>query len=44
MVKTAVNLLGFPVGKCRAPFNHLCDEGIEALKVALAEDKAKGIC
>lgn len=44
VVKTAVNLLGSPVGKCRAPFNYLCDEGIEALKVALAEDKAKGIC
>ena len=44
VVKTAVNLLGYPVGKCRAPFNYLCDEGVEALKAALEADKAKGIC
>lgn len=44
VVKTAVNLLGYHVGKCRAPFNYLCDEGVEALKTALAEDKEKGMC
>ena len=44
VVKTAVNLLGYPVGKCRAPFNYLCPEGVEALKAALASDKEKGIC
>lgn len=44
VVKTAVNLLGYPVGKCRAPFNYLCPEGVEALKAALASDKDKGIC
>ena len=44
VVKTAVNLLGYPVGKCRAPFNYLPEEGIEALKQTLAEDKAKGMC
>lgn len=44
VVKTAVNLLGYPVGKCRAPFNYLCDEGVEALKAALEADRAKGIC
>ncbi len=44
VVKTAVNLLGYPVGKCRAPFNYLPEEGIEALKRTLADDKAKGMC
>lgn len=44
VVKTAVNLLGQPVGKCRAPFNYLCDEGVEALKAALAFDAEKGMC
>ena len=44
VVKTAVNLLGFPVGKCRAPFNYLCDEGVAELKAALEADAAKGIC
>ncbi|MGN0084685.1 MAG: 4-hydroxy-tetrahydrodipicolinate synthase [Atopobiaceae bacterium] len=44
VVKTAVNLLGYPVGKCRAPFNYLPEEGIEELKKTLAEDKTKGMC
>lgn len=44
VVKTAVNLLGYPVGKCRAPFSYLPEEGIEALKQTLADDKAKGMC
>ena len=44
VVKTAVNLLGYPVGKCRAPFNYLPEEGIEALKKTLTDDKAKGMC
>ena len=44
VTKTAVNLLGYPVGKCRAPFNYLPEEGIEALKAALEADTAKGIC
>lgn len=44
VVKTAVSLLGYPVGKCRAPFNYLPDEGIEALQAALAADAAKGVC
>ncbi len=44
VVKTAVNLLGYPVGKCRAPFNYLPEEGIVALKQTLADDKAKGMC
>lgn len=44
VVKSAVNLLGYPVGKCRAPFNYLPAEGIEALKAALADDAERGVC
>ena len=44
VVKFAVNLLGYPVGKCRAPFNQLSDEGMGALRKALEEDRAKGVC
>ncbi|QWT17476.1 4-hydroxy-tetrahydrodipicolinate synthase [Collinsella sp. zg1085] len=43
VVKTAVKLLGHPVGACRAPFNYLCDEGVEELKRVLAADTAKGM-
>ena len=43
IVKTAVNLLGYPVGKCRAPFNQVPEEGIEALKKVLAEKHEKGM-
>lgn len=44
IVKTAVGLLGYPVGKCRAPFNQVPEEGIEALKKVLAENHEKGMC
>ena len=44
IVKTAVNLLGYPVGKCRAPFNQVPEEGIEALKKVLAGNHEKGMC
>lgn len=44
VVKTAVNLLGYSVGRCRAPFNYLPDEGIEALKAAFADDAERGVC
>ena len=44
VIKLAVELLGYPVGKCRAPFNYLCDEGMEALKATLDADRAKGMC
>ena len=44
IVKTAVNLLGYPVGKCRAPFNQVPEEGIEALKQVLAADAERGVC
>lgn len=43
IVKTAVALLGYDVGKCRAPFNQVPEEGIEALKKVLAENAAKGM-
>lgn len=44
IVKTAVALLGYNVGKCRAPFNQVPDEGIEALKKVLKENAEKGMC
>ena len=44
IVKTAVALLGYPVGKCRASFNQVPEEGIEALKKVLAENHEKGMC
>lgn len=44
IVKTAVALLGYNVGKCRAPFNQLPEEGIEELKKVLDENSAKGMC
>jgi len=43
IVKTAVNLLGYPVGKCRAPFNQVPTEGVDALKTVLAENQALGM-
>ena len=43
VVKTAVKLLGYPVGDCRAPFNGLSQEGVSALKSTLAELTAKGM-
>lgn len=43
IVKTAVSLLGHHVGKCRAPFNYVPEEGIEALKKVLAENAEKGM-
>ncbi|MFB5197957.1 4-hydroxy-tetrahydrodipicolinate synthase [Neobacillus sp. KR4-4] len=43
VVKTAVDLLGYPVGKCRAPFNQVSDEGITALKSVLNENIELGM-
>lgn len=43
IVKTAAALLGNNVGKCRAPFNQIPEEGIAALKEVLAADKEKGM-
>ncbi len=44
IVKTAVALLGYPVGKCRAPFNQVPDEGIKAIQKVLEENHSKGMC
>lgn len=43
IVKTAVSLLGFPVGKCRKPFSEVSEEGIEAIKKVLIENKERGV-
>lgn len=43
IVKTAVNLLGHPVGKCRAPFNHVPEACIEELKAVLEENRESGM-
>ncbi len=43
IIKMAANLLGYPVGPCRAPFNQLSEEGLAALKKVLEENKAKGL-
>ncbi|MBR0138272.1 MAG: 4-hydroxy-tetrahydrodipicolinate synthase [Erysipelotrichaceae bacterium] len=43
IVKKAVNLLGYPVGECRAPFNGLSAEGYEELKKVLEENKERGM-
>ncbi len=43
IIKTAVALLGYPVGKCRAPFNQVPEEGIEALKRVLKANSEKGM-
>jgi 4-hydroxy-tetrahydrodipicolinate synthase len=43
IVKAAVELLGYPVGKCRAPFNQVPTAGIEALKEVLEANQAKGM-
>lgn len=41
IVKRAVELLGYPVGGCRAPFNRLSQEGDEAIINALNAAKEK---
>lgn len=43
IVKYGVAELGFPVGKARAPFNKLSDEGIQALRQVMTENKTKGM-
>ena len=44
IVKTAVAMLGYNVGKCRAPFNQVPEEGIKALEKVLKENADKGMC
>jgi 4-hydroxy-tetrahydrodipicolinate synthase len=43
VVKKAVGLLGYDVGECRAPFNQLPAEGVEALKKVLQENAGQGM-
>lgn len=43
IIKKAVNLLGYPVGDCRRPFNALSEEGMQELKAVLAENEARGL-
>lgn len=43
ITKKATNLLGYPVGPCRRPFNHLSDNAVEQIRRTLEEDKTKGM-
>lgn len=43
IVKKAVELLGYGVGPCRAPFNGLSDEAVEAIRKVLEENRRKGM-
>ncbi len=43
VVKTAVAMMGYPVGKCRSPFMELPNEGIKALSKLLEDYKAAGM-
>jgi len=43
LVKTAAALLGYPVGKCRKPFDKVSQEGVQALKQVLEENKRLGL-
>ena len=43
IVKKAVELLGYDVGECRAPFNGLSDEAVEAMRRVLEENRNKGM-
>ena len=44
IIKRAVEMLGYPVGKCRAPFNDVPDEGLQVLRKILDDNAAKGLC
>lgn len=44
IVKTAVAMLGYPVGKCRSPFMEIPEEGVKALAKVLEDYKAVGMC
>ena len=44
IIKKAVEMLGYPVGKCRAPFNYVPEEGIAAIRKILDDNAALGIC
>ena len=39
VIKKAVAELGYLVGECRRPFNYLCEEGVQALRKVLEDNK-----
>jgi 4-hydroxy-tetrahydrodipicolinate synthase len=43
IIKKAAAMLGYPVGDLRRPFNGLSEEGVDALKAVLAENKKRGL-
>ncbi|WP_130836126.1 4-hydroxy-tetrahydrodipicolinate synthase [Lachnoclostridium sp. Marseille-P6806] len=43
VVKKAVRMLGRNVGECRRPFNYLSEEGTEALRAVLDENRKNGM-
>ena len=43
IMKKAAVLLGYPVGECRRPFQYLSEEGMEALRQLLQENREKGL-
>ena len=43
VIKAAVAMLGYDVGRCRAPFHLLPQEGAAALKRVLEENREKGM-
>ncbi len=43
IVKAAVAMLGYPVGKCRAPFDKIPPQGIEAIRRVLDENRELGL-
>lgn len=43
IIKTAVALLGYPVGKCRKPFSQISEEGIQAMEQVLKANQAAGL-
>lgn len=43
IVKTAVGLLGYPVGLCRKPFSSMAEAGIQALREVLKANKNSGM-
>ena len=44
IVKKAVQLLGYDVGECRAPFNKLDQKAINEIKESLHNDNQRGLC
>lgn len=43
IVKTVVALQGYPVGKCRRPFDSISEEGVAAIKDVLKKLAAEGV-